>query len=170
MKHTYSSLFLLTTLCLGMLLGTSSKSLAMSPNHVVDTTKTLAQKQVKKSVIVDTRTNRPQDIKITYKPFTPFAFNYKSENENSKVLSNVKIFPNPVSDQINLAFRLTKDIKVTIKIMDALGNEITTLLAQRLTAGEQSQSFAVNGKLNNGYYFIRVMAGSETVVKRIQVL
>lgn len=169
MKHTYSSILLTTTLCIGILLGTSSKSLAMSPNHIVDSIQN-SQKQVQKSVLVDTRTNRPQDIKLNYKPFTPFSFNYKSNSENVKVLSNVKIFPNPVSDQINLAFRLTKDIKVTIKIMDALGNEITTLFAQRLTAGEQSQSFAVNGKLNNGYYFIRVMAGSETIVKRIQVL
>ena len=54
--------------------------------------------------------------------------------------------------------------------MDALGNEITTLLSQRLSSGEQSQGFMINGKLNSGYYFIRIMAGSETIVKRIQVL
>lgn len=169
MQHKYSSLFLISAVWIGMLLSTSSKAFATLPSHLVDTTKSSTQ-HPSKAALVDTRTNRPQDIKITYKAFSPFSFNYKADNETSKVLSNVKVFPTPITDQINLAFRLNKDVKVTIKIMDALGNEITTLFSQRLSAGEQSQGFMINGKLNSGYYFIRVMAGSETVVKRIQVL
>jgi hypothetical protein len=151
------------------MLSTSSESYALSPNIATDSAKIKNTNQAKPA-LVDTRNNRPKDIKLTYKPFTPFTFEYKVDPENNKTLSNVKVFPNPVTDQINLAFRLNKDIKVTIKIMDALGNEITTLLSQRLTAGDQSQSFMVNGKLSSGYYFIRLMAGSETIVKRIQVL
>jgi hypothetical protein len=151
------------------MLSTSSKAFALLPSNVVDTAKIQNIKQTK-SVIVDTRNNRPKDLKLTYKPFTPFSFDFKADPENSKTLSNVKVFPNPVTDQINLVFRLNRDIKVTIKIMDALGNEITTLLSQRLSAGDQSQGFMINGKLNSGYYFIRLTAGSETIVKRIQVL
>lgn len=169
MQHNYSSIFILTAVWIGMMLSTPSEAFASLPRSAEDSTKNWVQKPTK-SAIVDTRNNRPQDIKITYKPFTPFSFNYRADSENSKVLSNVKVFPNPVTDQINLAFKLNKDIKVTIKIMDALGNEITTLLSQRLSSGEQSQGFMVNGKLNSGYYFIRIMAGSETIVKRIQVL
>ena len=168
MQHKYSSIFILTAVWIGMMLSTSSKAFASLPRNTEDSTKMLVQKP-SKSAIVDTRNNRPQDIKIIYKPFTPFSFNYKSDIDN-KTLSNVKVFPNPVVDQINLAFQLNKDSKVTIKIMDALGNEITTLLSQRLTAGDQSHGFMINSKLNSGYYFIRIMAGSETIVKRIQVL
>ena len=149
MQHKYSSIFILTAVWIGMMLSTSSKAFASLPRNTEDSTKTLVQKP-SKSAIVDTRNNRPQDI--------------------NKTLSNVKVFPNPVVDQINLAFQLNKDSKVTIKIMDALGNEITTLLSQRLTAGDQSHGFMINSKLNCGYYFIRIMAGSETIVKRIQVL
>ncbi|SEN58166.1 Por secretion system C-terminal sorting domain-containing protein [bacterium A37T11] len=90
--------------------------------------------------------------------------------ENDKLISRVKVFPNPVSDQINLSFNLGKDNQVSIKVMDALGNEITTLLSQRLSAGEQNHTFSIQNKLSSGYYFIRVVAGSETVIKRISVV
>lgn len=119
--------------------------------------------------LIDTRNNRPENITVSVTPFTPFL-PYKRGGEQVKTISNVQVYPNPISDQINLTFKLGKDAKVSIKIMDALGNEVTTLLSERLVAGEQSHGFSVNGKLNSGYYFIRLMAGSETIVKRIQVL
>ena len=54
--------------------------------------------------------------------------------------------------------------------MDALGNEVMTLLNQQLDSGNQSHVFETHNKLSKGYYFIRVAAGTETVVKRISVL
>lgn len=119
--------------------------------------------------IIDTRNNRPEDITVSVTPFTPFL-PYKKVGDQLKAISNVQVYPKPISDQINLTFKLGKDAKVSIKIMDALGNEVTTLLSERLAAGDQSHGFSINGKLNSGYYFIRLMAGSETIVKRIQVL
>lgn len=119
--------------------------------------------------IVDTRNNRPQNLEVSVAPFTPFL-PYKKVGEQVKTISNVQVFPNVISDQINLSFKLGKDTKVSIKIMDALGNEITTLLSEHLTSGDQNLGYAVNGKLNSGYYFIRLMAGNETIIKRIQVL
>lgn len=169
MKHKYSTYLLACLFGLGLMLNTSSEALATGFYTVSDTSVKAARVQ-DKPAIVDTRNNRPQDIKVSYKPFIPFTLNFRAETESSKVLNNVKVFPTPVTDQITLAFRLSKETKVTIKIMDALGNEISTLFSQRLMAGEQSQGFMINGKLNSGYYFIRVSAGTETVVKRIQVL
>ena len=96
---------------------------------------------------------------------------FKSANAVSdKLLSSVKVFPNPIVDQISLSFRLDKQSNVSIKVMDALGNEVMTLLNQDLDAGPQSHVFDTNNKLTNGFYFIRVSAGTETVVKRISVL
>lgn len=98
-------------------------------------------------------------------------FPFKSNNvPNEKLLSSVKVFPNPVVDQISLSYRLDKQSSVSIKVMDALGNEVMTLLNQELDAGPQSHVFETNNKLTNGFYFIRVSAGTETVVKRISVL
>ncbi|SRR5690606_6511514 len=103
----------------------------------------------------------------SFKGFFPF----KSDNvANDKLLSSVKVFPNPIVDQISLSYRLDKQSAVSIKVMDALGNEVMTLLNQELDAGPQSHVFDTNNKLANGFYFIRVSAGTETVVKRISVL
>jgi len=101
--------------------------------------------------------------------FFPFRIG-NNAIENEKLLSNVKVFPNPISDQISLSYRLSKQSSVSIKVMDALGNEVMTLLNQEVDAGPQSQTFDTSDKLTNGFYFIRVSAGTETVVKRISVL
>jgi hypothetical protein len=85
------------------------------------------------------------------------------------LLSNVKVFPNPTVETVNLSFRLGKRVDVSIKVMDALGNELMTLLSQTLDAGNQNQSFDVQKRLSPGLYFVKVTAGAETVIKRISV-
>lgn len=89
---------------------------------------------------------------------------------NDKLLSNVKVFPNPTVETINLSFRLVKGAEVSIKIMDALGNEMLVLLQENLDAGNQNHSFEIQNRLSTGVYFIRLTSGTETVVKRISVL
>lgn len=92
---------------------------------------------------------------------------------NDKILSVLKIYPNPVNpsfDQINLILRLDREITLTVKIMDLLGNEIVTLSNERMAAGEQTKSYSIPSRLNSGIYFMRISAGSETIVKRISVL
>lgn len=137
--------------------------------------------------IYDTRPDRPtrNELKVNIVPFRPIAKTtasaYASSNQSAsqkliqqpdqgRALNNVKVFPNPVTDHINISYSLNKDVNVTIKIMDVLGNEISTLLSQRLPAGEQNHSFTISSRLTSGYYFIRLIAGTETVIKRISVM
>ena len=87
-----------------------------------------------------------------------------------KPIDNVKVYPNPVADEINLSYSLKKDGLVVIKILDVLGNEVSTLLNQKLNAGLQTNKFLIDRKLTSGFYFVRIIAGSESVVKRISVL
>ena len=54
--------------------------------------------------------------------------------------------------------------------MDVLGNEILTLLSEHISAGEQTNSFNIASKLSSGFYFVRIVAGSESVIKRISIL
>ena len=90
--------------------------------------------------------------------------------KSDKVLSVLRVYPNPVDDQINLTVKLERESLVSIKIMDLLGNEVVTLSTERLSAGEQTKTFTIPNKLNSGIYFLRFVTGSETVVKRISVL
>lgn len=90
--------------------------------------------------------------------------------ETEKLISNVKVFPSPVVETINLSFRLGQRSEVSVKVMDALGNEMLSLLSQTLDSGTQNHTFEIQGKLSSGMYFVRVTAGTETVIKRISVL
>ena len=89
---------------------------------------------------------------------------------DDKLLSNVEVYPNPIKDQINLKYIVSRNTAVSIKLMDVLGNNIYTLFSQRVEPGEQTFSYALNNKLSRGFYFIRVVAGTEFVIRRISVL
>lgn len=101
--------------------------------------------------------------------FPVTIFTLAPEEETEKLINNVKVFYNPVAEQITVSFKLSKQSVVTIKVMDALGNEVLNLMNGRLDGGMQNLSFEANGKLTTGFYFVRVTSGAETVVKRISV-
>jgi hypothetical protein len=89
---------------------------------------------------------------------------------DDKLLNNVQVYPNPITDQINLKYELSRYSNVNIKIMDVLGNDIITLFSQHVEPGEKTFSYALNSKLTRGFYFVRIVAGTESVIKRISVL
>ncbi|WP_243718115.1 T9SS type A sorting domain-containing protein [Pedobacter changchengzhani] len=96
--------------------------------------------------------------------------NANTNTPKDKLLTIVKIYPNPVDDQLNIILSLSRDTPVAIKIIDLLGNEVVTLSNERLNAGEQTKTFTIPSRLTAGIYFLRVIAGSESQVKRISVL
>lgn len=127
--------------------------------------------------------NKTPQIKAsvpTYKPKYNFGYvhynDLVSNNKSStnlkpeKILTVVKVYPNPVDDQINLILRMDRESNLSVKIMDLLGNEVVTLSNERIPAGEQTKSYTIPNRLNSGIYFLKIMSGSETVVKRISVL
>src|SRR5690606_14090911 len=126
MRNNYVYFFSLIVIYLSNLLSTAGSALDRLPEMLADTVKT---KEVV-TKLVDTRNIKTKDKSLlAFKPFAPYAPILKPmSREQVKTLSNVKIYPNPVSEQLNLSFRLSKETGVSIKIMDALGNEINTLL------------------------------------------
>ena len=89
---------------------------------------------------------------------------------DDKLLNNVQVYPNPVTDQINMKYDLSRYSNVSIKIMDVLGNDIITLFSQHVEPGEKTFNYSLNSKLTRGFYFVRIVAGTESVIKRISVL
>ncbi|MDX3914254.1 MULTISPECIES: T9SS type A sorting domain-containing protein [Olivibacter] len=171
MAYKYFSILYLFILSVVFTLAKIDTHAAASLSLEMDSASRKQQTPMQKSRISDHKAYKVSDLHFGFKPFSPLMGAQKMEGtENEKLLSNVKVFPNQISDQLSLSFKLNKDSNVSIKVMDALGNEVTTLLSQRLSAGEQSNTFNLGSKLNQGFYFIRVVAGTETIVKRIEVL
>ena len=149
----------------------------------IDSTKTKSAK------ITDTRSNKPaylkNGIKVNFTPFNPekntLLISSKAsgipkstglgdKTQNDRILTNVKVYPNPITEYLNMSYTVSKDVNVTIRIMDILGNQITTLFSERLDAGAHTSSFSISSKITSGFYFIRVSAGNEIITKRISVL
>lgn len=99
----------------------------------------------------------------------PAAMIERADENSEKLINNVKVFFNPIAEQVSVNFKLGKQANVTIKVMDALGNEVANLMNGRLEAGVQNLSFDGIAKLNPGVYFVRVSSGAETVIKRFSV-
>ncbi len=90
--------------------------------------------------------------------------------ENEKLLTDVSIYPNPITDKLYLTYNVKKSTNVSIKIMDLLGNDVITLMTQRVEAGEQKNTFQISNRLSSGFYFVRMIVGTESVIKRISVM
>ncbi len=159
----------ITVLTLSTMILVESADAAQEHSAVADTSRVVKASDTKVAELAASPAEKraQRSFFSSFKNFLPFKANTVA---NDKLLSSVKVFPNPIVDQISLSYRLDKQSSVAIKVMDALGNEVMTLLNQELDAGPQSHVFETNNKLTNGFYFIRVSAGSETVVKRISVL
>lgn len=186
MGNKYLSVSLVFLMVAFLQLAGNTCCIAFTTSAMADTTK-------KVLYLKDNRPNRPQfhSSDIINKDFASFMMKIsavkasssltKSTSANTekssilvadpqKSLDNVKIYPNPVSTQINLSYTLNKENTVTVKILDVLGNEVATLMSQKVGAGEQINSFNLTSKLNSGLYFVRIVSGSESIIKRISVL
>ncbi|RZK11917.1 MAG: hypothetical protein EOO43_19020, partial [Flavobacterium sp.] len=71
---------------------------------------------------------------------TKFSVN-KQQQQDSKLLNNVEVFPNPVTDQLNIKYEVSRNTNVTIKIVDVLGNDLATIFSQRVESGDQKFSY-----------------------------
>lgn len=170
--------------CLLAIMASGIHASAFEATARIDTNK-LKSGKATGAKITDTRKDKPsflnKGVKINFVPFKPTEIKAavpattagapkNNPVQDNKVLTNVKVYPNPVEDEINFSYHISRESNVTIKIMDVLGNPITTLLSQKLPAGEQLNTFNVASKLNSGIYFVRIMVGNEPIVKRISVL
>lgn len=133
------------------------------------------------------RINKTPQIKASVPSYKPkYNFGYiqysdvvsgvsgpKSPTNNTKpekLLTVLKVYPNPVDDQINIILRLDRESNLSVKILDLLGNEIVTLSNERIQAGEHTKNYSIPNRLNSGIYFLKIVSGAETIVKRISVL
>ncbi len=73
-------------------------------------------------------------------------------------VSNLIVYPNPVTSYGNIAFNLNSDSDVNVQVFDLSGKLITTVTKQNLSAGDQIITIGAN-ELPNGTYIVRLTAG-----------
>jgi hypothetical protein len=78
-------------------------------------------------------------------------------------------FPNPFNPSTTINYQIPKDGRVTIKVFDTIGREISTLVDEFKPAGQYSVKFDAS-RLSSGIYFYSLRSGSFNVVKKMSLI
>ena len=81
----------------------------------------------------------------------------------------LKLFPNPASDQVNVSFKLQDASDAVITVTDALGNVVMASSAVSLEGGDNYVTIN-SANLSNGFYFVNVIVGDQVVTQRLSVV
>ncbi len=85
--------------------------------------------------------------------------------ENSK-LSDVKIFPNPAKNILNLSYSIERDIHIDAKIVDISGKVIINAFSKNSTKGLQNETINISN-LQSGLYFLILKGEGFIVTEKI---
>lgn len=77
--------------------------------------------------------------------------------------------PNPFNSTTRISFSIPEDSFVSLKIFDALGREITTLISDKLTTGEYGKDWDA-AELTSGTYFYQLVAGNYKETRKMILL
>ena len=80
--------------------------------------------------------------------------------DEKEIRQNIKAYPNPFSDKLNLVFTLPEATDVKMAIYDYSGRNVYLTDMGLQQAGEQRFSFTPN--LAQGVYIVKIVAGKHT--------
>lgn len=78
-------------------------------------------------------------------------------------------FPNPFNPSTTISFSLPKDSRVTIRIFNALGQQVDEILSREMNAGEHSIQWDAS-RFTGGVYFYRIESGAFRETKKLLLL
>jgi hypothetical protein len=169
-KFTYTNSFIL------LIVAAIWMSFAFTPHKPIakkDTTPSFTTKKPKKKGFLNISIpsiNLPFIKSSSSNSTPPIKVNSTVLKQDGKLIQNVQVYPTTITDQINLKYSISRNSNVSVKITDILGNEVATLCSGRFEPGAQSCNYYLTNKISKGFYFIRVVAGTELVIRRISIL
>lgn len=107
----------------------------------------------------------------TASSFGPYTAGTGTGIQNLDALTDGKIavFPNPVSDNLNLNFNLTETQNVVAGIYNLNGQLVKPLMNEELSWGEHDRQFNVASDMSTGIYLVKFTIGSKDYFKKIVV-
>lgn len=78
-------------------------------------------------------------------------------NESINLVKDVKVYPNPMNDQLNVSFTSSVSKDAVVEVVGVLGNVILSE-PMNVTAGNNEMKLNTSA-LSNGVYYVRVVAG-----------
>lgn len=78
-------------------------------------------------------------------------------------------FPNPFNPSTTVSFSVGASSFVTMKVYDALGREVRTLVSQQMESGSYSASFSADD-LSSGLYYYTLQAGNFRETRKMMLM
>ncbi|MEO8664722.1 MAG: T9SS type A sorting domain-containing protein [Ignavibacteria bacterium] len=94
-------------------------------------------------------------------------------NINNTIPDNFQLeqnYPNPFNPTTTINFSIPASSNVKIKVYDALGQEVATLVDEFKSAGNYSASFTAASTLTSGIYFYTLTSNNFTDTKKLMLL
>ena len=79
-------------------------------------------------------------------------------------------YPNPFNPTTNIEFSIPKSEFVTLKVYNILGEEVATLVAEKLAAGSYKYDWSRTAGMASGVYLYRIQAGDYVDAKKMILL
>jgi len=117
--------------------------------------------------LLDTRTasdHFPKVADLSFDTITSVPY-----QNNLVVLNLEQNYPNPFNPKTNIGFQIADFGFVSLKVYDILGNRITTLINEYLSAGEYEVEFNAS-QLPSGIYFYQLNTGNHLETKKMMLL
>jgi hypothetical protein len=93
----------------------------------------------------------------------------KLQNVTAKTFILSQNYPNPFNPISTIAFDLPKTSEVTLQIFNILGEEVATLVSERLSAGSYSYEWDASN-LASGVYLYRLQAGKYVETRKMVLM
>ncbi len=91
------------------------------------------------------------------------------QNIDALTDGSISVFPNPVSDRLNLSFDLVTGNNVQAAIYNLNGQMVKPLLDENLAWGTHELSYNVAGELSTGIYLVKMTVDGADYFKKIVV-
>jgi hypothetical protein len=87
---------------------------------------------------------------------------------NIKELSNLNIFPNPITSQSIVEYTLTEQSNIQIELINVIGQKVATIRSENQGSGDYQYNIGnyLTGKAK-GMYFLRMTVNGETATKKL---
>jgi hypothetical protein len=94
------------------------------------------------------------------------------QSNNSTVPNNFELmqnYPNPFNPSTTISFAIPSRSRVSLKIFDVLGREVSTIVFEEMAAGSYTRQWNAS-TLASGVYFYRLQAGTYNETKKLLLL
>lgn len=101
---------------------------------------------------------------LLWNPEEPMPM-FEDDNTNEVGL-NLNLFPNPASESVQVSLMLDQDENISIEILDKDGKVVFDAKSENAAEGLFTKTLNVSS-FENGMYFVKIKAGTETMVERL---